>query len=70
MPKIKVTPASGTKRNDRLAFLYCFKWIQVFTNGSAEEAVKIERGRRGVFIKHTDGKLTARALPAGKISYN
>jgi ribonuclease HI len=44
------------------------EWTHVFTDGSSEEAVK--NGGAGIFIKHTDGRLTPRAFPTGKISYN
>ena len=43
-------------------------WTQVYTDGSAEEAVK--NGGAGILIKHTDGKCYPRALPTGKISSN
>ena len=44
------------------------EWTQVYTDGSAEEAVK--NGGAGIFIKLTDGKLIPRAFPTGKFSSN
>ena len=44
------------------------EWTHVYTDGSAEEAVK--NGGAGFFIKHTNGNLTPRAFPTGKISSN
>lgn len=44
------------------------EWTQVFTDGSADGAVK--NGGAGVFIKHMDGKHSTRSFPTGKISTN
>ena len=44
------------------------EWTHAFTDGSSEGAVK--NGGGGVFIRHTDGRLTPRPFPTGKISSN
>ena len=44
------------------------EWTHVFTDGSSEGAVK--NGGAGVYIKHTNGTVTDRAFPTGKISSN
>nr|KAG5697608.1 hypothetical protein BaRGS_001033 [Batillaria attramentaria] len=44
------------------------EWTHVFTDGSSEGAVK--NGGAGIFIRHTDGRLTPRAFPTGRISSN
>ena len=44
------------------------EWTHVFTDGSSEGAVK--NGGAGIFIRHTDGRLTPKAYPTGKISSN
>ena len=44
------------------------EWTRVFTDRSSEGAVK--NGGAGIFIRHTDGRLTPKAYPTGKISSN
>ena len=44
------------------------EWTPVFKSRSSAEAVK--KGRADVFLQHTDGRLTPRAFPSGKISSN
>ena len=44
------------------------EWTHVFTDGSSDGAVK--NGGAGIFIRHTDGRLTPRAFPTGRISSN
>ena len=44
------------------------EWTHVFTDGSSEGAVK--NGGAGVYIRHTDGRLTPKAYSTGKISSN
>ena len=44
------------------------EWTHAFTDGCSEGAVK--NGGGGVFIRHTDGRLTPRTFPTGKISSN
>ena len=41
------------------------EWTPVFKSRSSAEAVK--KGRADVFLQHTDGRLTPRAFPSGKI---
>ena len=43
-------------------------WTHVFTDGSADGAVR--NGGGGIFIKHPDGTQTSKAIPTGKISSN
>ena len=44
------------------------EWIHASTDGPSEGAVK--NGGGDIFIRHTDGRLTPRAFPTGKISSN
>ena len=44
------------------------EWTHVFTDGSADGAVK--NGGAGIFIRHTSGTLTPKAFPTGKTSSN
>ena len=40
------------------------EWTHAFTGGFSEGAAK--NGGGGVFVRHTDGRLTPRAFPTGK----
>ena len=44
------------------------EWTHIYTDGSSEGAVK--NGGAGIFVQHTDGRLTPRAFPTGRISSN
>ena len=44
------------------------QWTRVFTDGSAEEAVR--NGGGGVYIEHQNGQRTSAAVPTGEVSTN